>query len=88
MKILPEFFQGSISQDLQEILDADPAWYTPGALVCEAKKKKKTSSQHPTTVGCKVVSKRKKVCPPPKKKTDVFLPTVPGWSSPPDPPAV
>ena len=88
MKTLPEFFQGSIAQNLQDILDADHALVAaPGELASEAKKKKKkkkTSSHRGTGAGCT----RPDRCPPKKKKkADSFMPGVPGWSSPPAPPA-
>ena len=117
MQTLPEFFQGSVAQDFQGILDADPPpEAAPGELACEAKKPPKTcapacKNPPPTPgIGCtdkvRCEGKKPTTCAPPckippptpgigctdkraciKKKAVAFLPGVPGWSSPPAPPA-
>jgi hypothetical protein len=55
MRTLPEFFQGSITQDLHGILDAEP-WReaASGELAAKAKKPAKTGApckDHPKTPG-------------------------------------
>lgn len=83
MKTLPELFQGVIAQDFQEILYAD---LSPdaglGEVACKAKTPSKTDTLSPQCTTLKKKCKGKK-----KRKAAAFLPAVPGWCSPPAPPA-
>jgi hypothetical protein len=102
MKTTHEFFQGLIAQDFQEILNAAPApdalrreaagakKPASGKPVCKPAEKPKTGayckgdegSQPTQDPSCSCDSS----CRPAKKKTGAFLPSLPGWSSPPAPP--
>src|SRR5437773_6136738 len=95
MKRTTDFFQGSIAQDFQAILDADALPHSPARVAAGGKK---PASGKP---GCKAEKpKTGQYCKPQKetdappctgkgcktpKKTDAFQPSVPGWSSPPAP---
>jgi len=99
MQTVPEFFQGSIAQDFQAILDADLLREaSSGELACKAKGPPRSPAPQCTSpVRCnksapkcsnnKACTSRNDKCKPPKKKAAAFLPGVEGWSIPPAPPA-
>jgi hypothetical protein len=94
MQTLPEFFRGSIAQDFQAILDAEPS-SEPGSFELAGKAKKPPETRAPE---CKVrdqtcdanctIDPKTPVCTnTPKRKAAAFQPGVQGWSNPPAPPA-
>ncbi len=93
MNTLPGFFQGAISQDFQQILAAAPAEHGEktafGKAAGSPQEKPKTGEYCKDDLPDKTQGPQctmREFCKPPKK-ADAFLPQVPGWSSPPAPPA-
>ena len=99
MDLLARFFQGSIAQDFRAILDADVARDSAaGKTTCDAKPPKESGK--PVCSGQKVCPPPTPPTPVEgrdpaecreehrQQKLATFVPTVAGWSFPPDPPAL
>jgi hypothetical protein len=89
MRTVPEFIHGSITQDFQGILDAEP-------LTEAASDELAAKAQTPAKTGSPVCKQEKpqsgKTCTDKapcktKKEAASFVPGVEGWSIPPAPPA-